>query len=509
MCGLSWLANPLHIAIEDWFMKRYRAGQRRFIIITPRGHMKTSMFGTAFLTWRALTDPEARILYMMASSKNAEETLAAVQNTVESNEAIDHFFPGRSLNRNKPSHTATLSKLTLTRDGNYREPLIKATGMDARVTGGHYTDHIFDDLIDETMIDSEVLQAKAVNFLKRSNPLFVNPDSDLRIIIGTRWPGEYYNWILDQDNNIYQKSEILLLGCYVDQRFRDFLGSIGKVTTLEDGAPIWPRDDDVGCGFTAAGLDNIRADSEYDFTHQYLNLEVSDEMKRFRREDIKYYSLTTNKRQQECVLIKTSNGALSTSIDSLYISMTIDPATGEGRHTDESAITVCGHDRTTGNVFVLDTWSGRVTAFNLIEKILTMAEEWKPNVISPEDVSYQKSLKWYLKKEMLQRGIHFPIRPVKPGNKSKGSRIVDSLQPFVRNQQVFFTKGQRKLVSELLNLQVVGGKVVGKSPNLADSLAYHVIYWRGKAPAVEEEDYEYFDPYVGDISPSYGLQCAT
>jgi hypothetical protein len=65
---------------------------------------------------------------------------------------------------------------------------------------------------------------------------------------------------------------------------------------------------------------------------------------------------------------------------------------------------------------------------------------------------------------------------------------VDSLQPFVRNQQVYFTKGQRKLISELLNLQVVGGKVVGKSPNLADSLAYHVEYWRGKMKPVEKED---------------------
>lgn len=509
MCGLDWLNNPLHRAIDSWFMGRYNQGKRRFIIITPRGHMKTSYFGTGFLTWRSLMDSEARMLYMMASSKNAEETLAAVQSTLEGNELVEHFFPGRSLDRNDPKMTATLSKLTLNRLGRYREPSVRATGMDARVTGGHYTDHIFDDLIDETMIDSEVLQAKAVNFLKRSNPLFVSPKDDLRIIVGTRWPGEYYNWILDHENNIFQQSEILLLGCYVDQRFRDFLSKLGKVTTLSDGDPIWPYDAARGCGFTVDELENIRADSEYDFTHQYLNLEVSDEMRRFRKEDIKYFSWTTNKHGKQCVLVKTADDTIVRPVDSLYVSMTIDPATGEGRHTDESAITVCGHDRKTGMVFVLDAWAGRVTAFNLIEKILTMAEEWKPKVVSPEDVSFQKSLKWYLKKEMISRGVHFPIRPVKPGNKSKGARIVDSLQPFVRNQQLFFTRGQRKLVSELLNLQVVGGKVVGRSPNLADSLAYHVCYWRGQAPEVVEEDIDYFDPFVGDLGPAYGLQCAT
>jgi hypothetical protein len=509
MCGLDWLANPLHIAIDTWFMDRYNAGKRRFIIITPRGHMKTSYFGISYLTWRAITEPEARVLYMMASSTNSEETLAAVQDTLASSNAIAHFFPERILNRNNPAHTSKLAKMTIDRKGTYREPTIKASGMDARVTGGHFTDHIFDDLIDETMIDSEVLQAKAVNFVKRSNPLFVSPKKDLRVVIGTRWPGEYYNWILDPENNIYQQSEILLLGCYVDQRARDFFSAVGKVTILDDGEPVWPYNKAKDCGFTVEELENIRADSEYDFTHQYLNLEVSDEMRRFRKEDIKYFSWTTNRYGKQCVLVKTSNDTIVRPVEKLYISMTVDPATGEGRHTDESAITVCGHDRQTGMVFVLDAWAGRATAFNLIDKILTMAEEWNPAVVSPEDVSFQKTLKWYLKKEMLERGIHFPIRPVKPGTKSKGARIIDSLQPFVRNHQLHFTKGQRKLVSELLNLQVVGGKVIGKSPNLADSLAYHVEYWRGKAKPEEKEDYDYFDPFLGDVGPSYGLECIT
>jgi predicted phage terminase large subunit-like protein len=232
-------------------------------------------------------------------------------------------------------------------------------------------------------------------------------------------------------------------------------------------------------------------------------------MRRFRREDIKYYSTTVNKFGQRCVLIKTDTETIVRPIEKLYRSMTIDPATGEGNKTDESAITVCGHDRATGMVFVLDAWAGRVTAFNLIERILAMAQEWEPHVVSPEDVSFQKTLKWYLKKAMVEKGIHFPIRPVKPGNKSKGARIIDSLQPFVRNQQVFFTKGQRKLVNELINLQVVGGKVVGKSPNLADSLAYHVEYWRGKAKPIPEEDYDYFDPFIEPTGAAYGLECLT
>lgn len=509
LCGLDWLNNPLHKAVDNWFTTRYAEGKRRFLILTPRGHLKTSYFGTSFLTWRAITEPETRALYMMSSSKNSEKTLESVTTTLMTSENLAHFFPDRVLNLNNPKCRSRTSSLRLPRGGNYRENTIEASGMDARVTGGHFTDHVLDDLIDETMIDSEVMQSKAVNFVKRSNPLFVNPAEDLRIIVGTRWPGEFYNWLLDLDGNIRQTHEILLLGCYVDDRLRDFLAADGKATVLEDGDPIWPYNKEKGCGFTKEILEGIRKDSEFDFVHQYLNLEVSDEMRRFRRADIKYYTRTVDKFGNQAVLVKTDQHTIVRPIKNLYISMTVDPATGEGKNTDESAITVCGHDRQTGMIFVLDAWDGRVTVYDLINKILDMAEEWEPNVVSPEDVSFQKTLKWYLKKTMVERGVHFAIRPVKPGNKSKGARIVDSLQPFVRNQQVFFTKGQRKLVQELLNLQVIAGKVVGRSPNLADSLAYHVEYWRGKSKPQTKDDIDYFDATKVDVGRAYGLECLT
>jgi len=509
LCGLDWLDNPFHKAVDRWFLERYNAGKRRFVIITPRGHLKTSYFGIALLTWRCLVEPEDRVLYMMASKENSDETLDFVKDSLANNESLAHFFPERVLQYGSPDTRSKAGVLKLPRSGKYKDPTIKASGMDAKVTGGHYTWHVFDDLIDETMVDSEVMQRKCVNFTKRSNPLFVNPDKDMRIVIGTRWPGEFYNWLLDPDGIIFQTHETLLLGCYVDHRFREFLESVDSVTILEDGDPVWPRNERVGFGFTMGGLDGVRAESEYDFIHQYLNQEVSDEMRRFRKEDIKYFSWTTNKFGKRCVMVKNDADTFVVPIDKLYISMTVDPATGEGKNTDESAITVCGHDRASGLIFVLAAWDGRVTAFDLINKILDMAEEWNPNVVSPEDVSFQKTLKWYLKKTMLERGIHFPIRPVKPGTKSKGARIVDSLQPFVRNQQVNFTKGQRKLVNELLNLQVVGGKVVGRSPNLADSLAYHVEYWRGKARPQAKPDIDWFDSHKAELGRAYGIECQT
>ena len=58
--------------------------------------------------------------------------------------------------------------------------------------------------------------------------------------------------------------------------------------------------------------------------------------------------------------------------------------------------------------------------------------------------------------------------------------------------------------------QVINGKVVGKSPNLLDSLAYHAEFWRaGPVFREEQEDIDYINPRAAVVTPAYGLQCLT
>ena len=190
--------------------------------------------------------------------------------------------------------------------------------------------------------------------------------------------------------------------------------------------------------------------------------------------------------------------------------MTIDPATGEGNNTDESAITVTGYDRMTGKIFLLDAWDKRVLPFDLTNMIIQKARAWKPHVIAPEDVSFQKTYKHFLRQEMDRAGVHFPIRPVKPGNTGKGARILDSLQPFIANQQLYVMRNRahRKVIDEAINVQIVDGKVVGRSPNLLDSLAYHADFWRGQIFATDE-DRDERRMYKSEQEPAYGLSCVT
>lgn len=504
LLGYDLFANPLHYNMAKWFTDRLNAGKRRFIIMIPRDHLKTSMFGVSLILWRLINDPEDRILYLMANSTNAEATLAVITDIVENNEQFAHFFPHSTLNKaNKAlNHKSTQQKLRISRMGKYRECNVEARGINSSVTGGHYTWHIFDDLIDETMIDSEQTQAKVIRFLGRSDALFFDQSKDIEVIIGTRWPGPFYKWLLDE-SGLVDDYETCILGCYVDDRYREWLASMGLKTTQEDGEPIWPDH------FTEEDLERVAKKSgSFDFGHQWLNIEISDEERRFNEEDIRYYRMAPNRHAVEYTKFGKTK---IIPISQLYRTITIDPATGEGKQTDESAITVCGYDRASGDIFVLETWAGRALPFDLIKKIVELTDKWEPHVVSPEDVSYQKTLKFYLQEAYKSVGIYARIKPVKPGGARKGTRILDALQPFIANHQVFFLRSQQDAVKELVTMQVIGGKVIGKSPNLADSMAYHAVYWKkGVVLHDDVEEIPFMDNIMAmDSVPAYGLQCLT
>lgn len=501
ICGFDWLKDSkLHHALDVWFTNALNNGRRRFLAMTPRDHMKTTYFAISYMVNLVIKSPEVRVLYRMASATEAEKTLASVVSILSTSDTLKHFFPDRVLDTKHPKVVCRADHLKVVRAGIYREGTIEARGIDSKVVGGHFTHQIFDDVIDEMMIDSDLVQGKVVNRLKRSDSMFVNPAEDVELIIGTRWPGQFYRWLL-QDSGILDEYESIVLGCYVDDRLHGLMKKAGIEDDYVDDTPIWPEH------FTMDTLETIKRKSEFDFSHQWLNVEVDEGTRRFNREDFKFYKLE----KDNCV-VNMDGKEYKVALSSLYRTMTIDPATGENERTDQSAITVCGFDRHTGIIFVLAVWQSRCLPLDLINQIIDVAQKWKPHVVSPEDVSFQKTLKHFLRQEMIQRGVHFNIQPVKPGAKSKGSRILDSLQPFVANQQMYVLRSHASsLVSEMVSMQVVKGKVVGRSPNLADSLSYHSEYWRGieAQSAREDQDTERVKGWCPDAGPAYGIVCTT
>jgi hypothetical protein len=502
MCNFDLLDNPFHEALSEWYMMRRAEGKNRFIVMTPRDHLKTSLFAISNIVHSLLVEPDLRILNVMAASRESSKTLDVVQRAFMSDK-MKHYFPHRWLDPHHPDMSATKEVMLLRRTLDVREASVEARGLDATMTGGHFGKQIFDDLIDNRIKNSIVEQEKAIEFVKEATNMFIKPAEDERLIIGTLWEGEFYEWLL-YDSGLTDLYETLLIGCYVDDRYRDFLASIGKRTSLNDGDPIWPEH------FTKEALVQIeREEGANRFRRQFLNIPVEDDFKRFRPEDFGKYRVSEDRRF--CIIGRGENER-RIPVSRLKIQMIIDPATGEGKKSDETAINVTGFDAVTGIAFVLEDWAARVLQTKLIDIIFEFAAKWNVPVVRPEDVSYQKTLKQFLRQEMRERGARFHVKPVKPfKNASKGTRI-EALEPFVRAGQVYVRWPDHKpLVDEADKVVIVRGKVQGRSPNRLDAFAYQVEIFTKKAPEVEQEEISFWDATRKEQPQrrAYGLACAT
>lgn len=500
VCQFGWLDSVYHHVLGKWFLDRYNAGKKRFIIVTPRDHLKTTMFVISLIVWRIIQNPTLdRILLRMASQSNAEKSLAAIQEILQSSPILQHYFPHKVLQPDNPEFRSTATLLRYPRPLVVRENTVEARAIRSRIVGGHYTWQINDDLVDEDMVNSDVEQQRVVDRIKRSEAMFVDSKTDYELIIGTRWPGLFYRWLLE-DSGLTDTYETLVIGAEVDDRWRKTLFDIGKKTKQADGDPVWPEH------FTREQLDLIQRKDAYTYQHQWLNIEPDEGIRRFQEQYFQSYNLTGD---LDGVLLLDGT---EIKFRDLYITMTVDPATGEHSKTDQSAIVVCGFHRQSGRIFVLYAWDGRALPHDLVKKIIEVAREWKPALIAPEDVAFQKTFKHFLKQEMTQNKLFIPIRPVKPGTKSKGARIIDALQPFAQSGQIYMNNtnpGQRRLKEELVTLQVVAGKVIGRSPNLADAMAYHAEFWKHRSvPRDEEEDDIPLAKHRLRPKP-YGLECTT
>jgi phage terminase large subunit-like protein len=438
----------------------------------------------------------------MSSSDMAAEKMGMIQEVFDRTK-LQHFFPEVVPEPNTHKRTAHLFEIPHTK--NVGEPSIKALGLASRIVGGHFDIIVADDIVDGQAEDSESQMEKATKWIKRSNPLFDNRAKGVRIVVGTYWPGGFYEGILDPDVKNYEK---LVLGCFVDERYMELMQDVGIETELEIGDPIFPERE------TLEAIADAREDmGEWDFAHQMLNIRADDSLRYFDKDHIKYYKLSP---EGNALIFteKTDPAPQRILLRDLYRVITVDPATGEGKRTDESALIVCGHDKRGGRMFVLDTWHGRLLPSGLAEMILAYASKWHPHVIAPEDVAFQKSMKYFIKNLMNDRREHYNIIPVKPGNKSKVYRIIEAFQPFVRRGQVFFAPNQTALLNEMLNLQIIEGKrFAGKSPNMVDALAYQVDFFRMKTydtmGSDEEDIAEDFAWQRVDKTPAYGLECET
>lgn len=166
----------------------------------------------------------------------------------------------------------------------------------------------------------------------------------------------------------------------------------------------------------------------YIFANQYLNEIIPADRQTFRKNWFKYYEKLPKKK---CTFVF------------------IDPALSEADSSDYTGVIVI-HVDVNGDWYIPYAKRHRLTPTELVEFIFRINDQFRPQVIGFEEISFQKAILYFFTEEMRRRKVIVPITGIKyPSNKSKQTRIL-SLVPRFEWGHVYLSPGLTDLELELL-----------------------------------------------------------
>lgn len=312
----------------------------------------------------------------------ASVQIQAIQKHFESNEMLRFLFPelipedfGKTLWNTMEMRIAGATS---------SEPNITVGGVGTKLTGRHFTGIIEDDLVDETICDSELEIRRRVDWHQYAFPLLEVPERDWIHTIGNRWAKKDINgWILDNEPD-----------CYV----------MNARAVQEDGTSLWPE------RFSLDVLAKLRIKlGPYKFSCQYQNDPKDPEAAAFASAWLRYYELEPN----GDLRIDGSGEIVKKS--ELWIYTVVDPAQTPGNRSDRTGIVTTGIDPK-GRIFILDAVAVRKDPFAALDDIYGAYEKWRPAQLGIEAVAFSRLLINPLERMGRDRNKWLPIVPIKGAN---------------------------------------------------------------------------------------------
>lgn len=201
-CGFTWLRWDLHGPLAyAWSVPNGTAWRPRGDAVSPlrrygrfraaaipRGHLKTSLLTQAYGMWRVVRNVEERVLVYTMHYDFAAVIMNYIRTTFEGGGHHGAFFL-QLYGDIVPSATDRkkwgTNDLTLNREGAYSDPTFKARGIGSRVTGGHHTLQLIDDLVGEDL--NKTAMAKVLRDFDNLEPLYHSLALGERRFVGTPW----------------------------------------------------------------------------------------------------------------------------------------------------------------------------------------------------------------------------------------------------------------------------------------------------------------------------------
>ncbi len=434
--GFDWFQPHIHKPIADLLQD---LSNTRLKIVLPRGWLKSTLCSISYPVWRAINNPQVRILLTQNTSTNAEAKLRAIGSVFKQNELFKALFPELLPDRDCIWRN---DSMCIKRSGSLVESTFEAAGTKTQLTGRHYDDVIEDDTVapdKDDLSTGAVLPAKedieqAIGYHQLMTPILSDIMSGRILVVGTRWfERDLMSWI-DANEPYYKRYE----------RASRETNGLADV----NGTVAYPeRFNEEVLAQLAASL------GPYIYSCLYMNQPVNPNTMVFQKEWIQYYSeLPLN-----CVSYTSCDPAG-------------DPSTSKGSDTDYSVVVTCAKDLITGRVYVVEYTRKRMNPGEMIQEIFRHVRFYHPVTVGIESVAYQNTIQYWVKERMKAENLWFLVEPITHGKTSKQERI-RALQPIVQAGMLAFRKQHTDLLAELESFPN------GAHDDVVDCVSMQLRFW--------------------------------
>lgn len=158
------------------------------------------------------------------------------------------------------------------------------------------------------------------------------------------------------------------------------------------------------------------------FNTEYMNNPIDEESMIFNPETFTYYTREID--------------YLSPNYE---VSMGVDFAMGKERG-DYSAIAVVAKERSTGTMYVIDSWGERITPDKFMQVIVSKVLKYQPTIIAAEAQAAQEFFVDELKKELTRVGYPASTRVKKIKHRSRKELRIEAMLPTIENGTIQFNR---------------------------------------------------------------------
>lgn len=415
----------LHKDIADFHHKKPLLS----VIISPRGHGKTTWASTISTVHDIAYDTENYILLIKKTYKQAVNDLASIRNVIKYNKTFIAFYGRRVFLTEREDkiiiyNPVTKHKITIE---------IKGAGMSIRgalIDGARVTKMLLDDFEDENNTHTFDARDKVRSWIAAQVMPCLDPKKGHLLAIGTIV--HYDSWLW----NIYQNS------VKAKDRGEETSWQVVFHEMIENDKAILPEI------FTKEHITKLKAaytemGQLHKYYQEYFNIPIDPTNADFKREYINYFHGNLEYTNDSLHILHRDNENIPVDVV-----CGIDPSTGLSEDFTGISILCTSKD---GNRYLEMAERKKLKPDELIEELFRIHNTYKPRLFIIEKVGMQVIYEYYLKNEMRRRNIFLRVKgePV-PTRISKEEKLRNALQPIYASGVMHHKNHQTNLEEELV-----------------------------------------------------------